>query len=96
MCDNKTYHIDSWEKLLNVVNSENRDRLFVDLLSFLLYYENSITKIRNGMPEETKDIVNTDIAKAVFEWTDDGIEGLKSVSITDPSTGEVTTRKFEE
>ena len=96
MSDNKTYHIDSWKKLLNVVNSENRERLITDLITFLLYYENTITKIRENEPEGTKDIVNTDIAKAVFEWTDDGIEGLKSVSITDPLTGEVTTRKFEE
>jgi hypothetical protein len=86
----KQYEIDSFEKLCNVVNNENVDRLAVDLAQWLLVYANTVESIRESYPELTKDKLNTQIAKGAFVWVDDGKNDLLGVQVTNEATGEVT------
>ncbi len=87
----KKYTIDSLEKLLNVINPENKDRLAVDFMSWLFYYVQLIEYYRNQSPELTKGKSNLEIAKCIFKWVDDGKTGMNKVEVTSPDTGEVKT-----
>jgi len=85
----KTYHIDTFEKLLNVATEENLDRLSLD---FLLWF-NYVVKFVNRIKKEKgyTDVKNSDIFKKIsFTWIDDGKNELKYVQITNPDTGEIT------
>lgn len=95
MSDNKTYHIDSWEKLCNVINDENKTRLLIDLSHYFLYYAATMKEYRDKHPEQTEGKTNTEIAKSVFKWTDDGVEGINSFEVMNMSTGEVVKHKIK-
>jgi len=85
----KKYEIDTFEKLLNVVNKENFDRFTIDLLQWIHYYIQVIDGTKNKYPEVCKDKTNWEIAKGKFIWIDDGKNEMKSVKVTNTKTGEV-------
>ena len=91
----KEYEINSLERLLNVANVENFERLTIDFLSWLHHYVSVIDSMRTKHPELCKDKVNTEIMGSKFIWTDDGIVGLTSASIINTKTGEKTTTNFK-
>jgi hypothetical protein len=77
----KVYEIDSFEKLVNVVNEENFERLTKDLILWLNF---SIELKKAG-----------NLKFRAFLWTDDGKIGLTHVKLTNDSTGEVKTLKIK-
>jgi len=79
--------------LQNIITPENEKRLLVDFMSYWLHYADSIQKIREAMPNETKGVLNTEIMESYFIWVDDGIEGLTHVEIIKKETGEKITLK---
>jgi hypothetical protein len=90
----KEYHIDSFEKICNLVNEENVIRLARDFQLWLLSYQGFIDIFRKDHPEETRGLTNSQIAKGVFIWIDDGKNDLKGVELTSKETGEKTSIKF--
>jgi hypothetical protein len=91
--ENKTYDIDTFEKLINVVNKENFDRFTIDFLQWLHYSVDILEAIREKYPEEVKGKTNWEIAKSSFTWIDDGKNDFKSVKVTNAQTGEVKVIK---
>jgi len=94
MKKSNTYDINTFDKLINVANSENIDRLSVDLLQWFFYSVKLIENIRLKYPEKTKNKTNSQIVKCSFRWIDDGKNDFKGVEITNPITGEITTKKL--
>lgn len=92
----KIYHIDTLEKLCNVVNPENVITLATDLTTWLFYYQNTIENYRKKYPKQTKGKLNTEIAIASFEWIDDGKNDWLGTKLTNPFTGEITEFNAEE
>jgi hypothetical protein len=90
----KIYDINSFDKLINVASSENFSRLSVDLLNWLMFCVNIIENYRKQYPEQSKSKTNSQLIKCSFKWIDDGKNDLKSIEITNPITGEVTTKKL--
>jgi len=90
-----TYEIHTFEQLLNVVNSENSQRLAVDIGAWLMWYAKIMENTRRDFPNETEGKLNWEIAKGGFTWVDDGKHELKNVTITDPSTGKIQVRKVK-
>jgi hypothetical protein len=90
----KRYEIDSFDKLLNVANKENVERLAVDLAGWLLYITDVIEKYKEHHPE-AKGKLNSEIVKCHFIWIDDSKHDLKGVNLTNINTGEVTEIKFD-
>lgn len=91
----KQYHIDTLEKLLNVINEENFDRFCIDLVQWLGVYTEHISKIRKENPE-VKDWKNSEILGSSFIWIDDKKNDLKFIRIENPKTGEIYEKKFKE
>jgi len=91
----KRYEIDSFEKLCNVVSSENFDRISKDLCLWLLYNVIVMKKIRKDHPKETKNKTNWKLSRSSFIWVDDGKNDLKEVVIKNKETGEVQKIKFD-
>ncbi len=85
----KQYEIDSLERLVNLASKGNIDRLSIDLLVWLNYIVEAMSKAREGMPEY-KDRTNWDLFRPTFTWVDDGINNINHVKITNSDTGEVT------
>lgn len=92
----KEYNIDSLEKLVNVANKENIERISIDLLLWLNHLVEVFYKIRKDMPEETKGKTNSEIAKVSFKWIDDGSNGLREAILENSETGEETKIKFKD
>ena len=88
------YEINTFEQLLNVVNSENSKRLAIDIGSWLMWYAKVMENMRRDFPTETEGKLNWEIASGGFTWIDDGKHELKNVSVTDPKTGRKHTRKI--
>lgn len=88
MATNKTYEIDSFEKLMNVVSEENFEALSLDFVKWMAIYLAHVKKVREAHPEETKELLNWEIIEASFEWIDDGANDLKEVKVVDSKTGE--------
>jgi hypothetical protein len=86
----KEYEIDSFEKLVNVVNRKNIKSLTSDLTLWLMYVIETYEKIREAHPE-TKNKSNWEIAKCHFIWVDDGKNDMLSTKSIVNETGEVTT-----
>lgn len=86
----KEYEITSFERLCNVVNKDNAENLATDLALWLIYYANCLHGIREKNPELTKGKLNTEIAKGTFTWIDDGKNELRSSTIVNKATGEIT------
>ena len=89
-----TYNIDTFEKLLNVVNADNAPRLAVDLGQWLVFYAHAIAKMREQNISETAGLSNCEIARSVFHWIDDGKNEFQGYTVADPNTGKVTNYKM--
>ena len=96
MSEIKQYHIDSFEKLCNVVNMENATRLAIDLGQWLMCYAATIDNIRTEYPKETKGKRNTKIAKGSFTWIDDGKNDILGSRVEIPDTGEIMEVRYDE
>ena len=90
----KEYHIDSFEKLINVVNPKNVQNLSSDLIGWLMYSEKIISQIREQYPEETKGKKNSEILKCSFIWIDDNKTDIIGVNVEDRTTGEIKEIRF--
>ena len=91
----KKYQIDSWEKLLNVVNKDNFDGFIVDLANYLHFYVSSIEDVREKYPAETENVMNCEIMQSSFLWINDGKNDLNAVDIVNAKTGEIVRKEFE-
>lgn len=90
----KKYMIEGFEQFFNVLTEENFERLMTDFMLASGVYLTTIKKMREDFPEETKGKVNWDISKYHFQWIDDGKNDMKSITITDPRTGETYSKKL--
>ena len=90
----KEYHIDSFEKLINVVNPKNVQNLSSDLIGWLMYSEKIISQIREQYPEETKGKKNSELLKCSFIWIDDNKTDIIGVNVEDRTTGEIKEIRF--
>lgn len=86
----KKYHIDSFEKLCNVVNNENIERILPDLAQWLVLYADALNNLRIDQPKLCKDKTNWQLAKGAFIWHDDGKNDFKGITLHNESTGEIT------
>lgn len=86
----KEYNIDTLEKLCNVANKENVQRLAIDVAQWLIHYTLTIDQVREKYPKETKNKSNSKIAKGWFNWVDDGKNDLLHCTIENKDTGEIT------
>lgn len=68
----KEYKIETLDDLANVVTTENADRLADDVRLWLKGIAEIFEKVRETVPDETKDKKNSEIAEAKFIWVDDG------------------------
>jgi hypothetical protein len=91
MATNKTYKIDSFAKLMNVLSEDNFEALSLDFVKWMAAYLAHVKKVREAHPEETKNLLNWEITEADFEWIDDGANDLKEVVVVDGRTGEKVT-----
>ena len=97
MATNKTYNIDSFEKLMNVLNDENFQRLSIDFVSWMATYLGHVNHIKKEYPKQTEGKDNWEITSSQFVWIDDGKNDLKSIELKDKSTGEIINSiKFDE
>lgn len=90
----KEFHIDSFEKLFNVATPENIDRLSIDLFKWFIYSQKMIEQIKEKHPKETKDKLNSEIAKCTFLWVDDYKNDIIGVDLHNRQTGEVIKKRF--
>ena len=88
------YEIDSLERLVNLVNKENIDRISIDLLLWLNYLADFVDKFRAENPK-LKDKSNWELFRPTFTWIDDGKNEIDHVKITNEKTGEVTEVKLK-
>ena len=86
----KEYYIDSLDKLVNLANSENYERLSMDFLLWLGNVVNVMDKLRKELPEETKGKANSEFMKCSFNWIDDGKNIIHQTVIENGLTGEQT------
>ena len=87
----KRYEIDTFEKLVNVANMENIERLTIDFLSWLTYTTQIIDNARKTHPTVCKGKTYWEIIQSTFIWIDDGKNGLENVIIKNRNTGEQKT-----
>jgi len=71
----KTFDINSFERLVEVADSENIDRLSKDLFLWL----SIVVRMKEKFPE---------LKQMGFVWTDDGKMDIKNLELTDKNTGE--------
>lgn len=90
----KEYEIDSFEKLINVVNLQNIGAISKDLTLWLIYAIETYEKVRQQFPDQ-KEKTNWEIAKCHFIWVDDGKNDILETKIVNSQTGEVSTIKME-
>lgn len=86
----KEYNIDSFERLINVVNSENVVNLSSDLVGWLMFCEKMISEVREKYPNETKGKKNSEIIKCSFIWVDDKKNDFLGVNCENRDTGEIS------
>lgn len=90
---NKSYHIETFEQLLNIANEENAERLMKDFNSWVMYYITVIEQFKKELPEATKGKSNWDICDSTFVWVDDGKNDFLGCNLVDRQTGEVINIK---
>jgi len=90
----KTFEFETLNQICNVANSDNCELIALDFAQWLKFYVEAIENIRKDNPAETDGLSNIEIAECKFIWTDDGINGLTEVMITNPDTGETTRLKI--
>jgi len=88
----KKYEIETLEQLVNIVNDENFEVISTDFVLWLNYMNQTFKQVKEHNPE-LKDAANSDIAKVVFVWNDDGIIGLHKAQIRVKETGEIIELK---
>lgn len=91
----KTYEIDSFETLINVVNVDNADRIIPDLCMWLAYSAQIVDALRKKHKKYCKDKTNWDLARSCFVWTDDGENKMTHVRVKNLLTGEIQTIEFK-
>ena len=91
----KEYNIDSFDKLINVANSNNIQNLASDLVGWLMFSEKIISQMREQYPEETKGKKNSELMKCSFIWVDDSKTDFIGVNIENRTTGEVSEIRFD-
>ena len=77
----KEYKIETLKDLCDVVNNDNIETLSSDLLLWLKSYNDAIREVRKLLPEQVKDLKNSEIAEGSFVWIDDNEAGLRGVNI---------------
>lgn len=87
----KKYNIDTLQKLMNVVTSENYERLMADFCLFMAHYIGTVDAIRKEKPDLCEGKLNCEIGEASFTWIDDGETKIKHFTVENKDTGEVTT-----
>jgi hypothetical protein len=92
---NKTYEISKLSQICNIVNDDNIDLILSDFGLWLRFYNSAIKKVRKENIKGLKKLANSEIAKATFNWTDDGISELSAVHFTSKETGETTKVKLK-
>jgi hypothetical protein len=90
----KTYQFETITEMLDVVNKDNFEAVMKDFLCFMDYTVQMLERLRDKHPD-FKDVKNSEIVpKAIFQWTDDGINKLTEVRLTNTTTGEVISKKL--
>jgi len=92
--DPKRYEIDSLERLVNLVNKGNIDRISIDLLIWLNYLVDFVDKFR-AENTKLKEKSSWELFRPTFTWIDDGKNEIDHVRITNDKTGEVTEVKLK-
>jgi|688.fasta_scaffold37606_7 hypothetical protein len=92
---NKTYEISKLSQICNIVNDDNIDLILSDFGLWLRFYNSAIKKVRKENIKGLKKLTNSEIAKATFNWTDDGVSELSAVHFTSKETGETTKVKLK-
>lgn len=90
----KRYEINTLEKLINVANPDNIDKLSIDFLVWLSHIVYFTKEVKEKNPEETKNKTNYEILQSTFVWIDDGKNDFIGVSLKNTTTGEVTNIPF--
>lgn len=90
MAKTNRYELDSFEKLVNVANSENYQMLASDLVLWLHYTIKSIEAIRKTNPKKYRNLTNWQIMESVFIWIDDGNNELLQFEVKDKLTGQIS------
>lgn len=90
MKEPKTYHIQTFEQLLNVVNQENCERLMTDFTAWIKMYLQLIAELKEQHPGQLDNYPNYMIADASFIWVDDGKNDFLGGRFIDGQTGEIT------
>lgn len=75
------HEVKTFEDLLNLVTTENHERLVKDLSKYLLMYAEFTSIARALSPDETKGKTNTQIFNSGFVWVDDGKNDLLSIEV---------------
>ena len=90
------YEIDSFEKLINLIDEKNFGHLTTDLLLWLTYQVKYMSAIKKVLPKEyMKGKTNWDLCHSRFIYIPDGKHDMKSVAIKNTVTGEVKTFKLK-
>jgi len=92
----KEYEIDSFDKLVNLINEDNFEDLTHDLMLWLAYNVKVMKMLREKAPEDTQGKQNSEIVRATFIWIDDGKHNLREVKLKNDVTGEITIVNFVE
>jgi len=87
----KQYEIDSFEKLINVIDEDNFSHLTTDLLLWLNYHILFMKDLRKSLPKKTKGKTNWDLCHSTFIYIADGKHEMNKVIVKNKLTGEVRT-----
>lgn len=71
----KGYTIESWSYLHDIINENNVEDFVEDFRTYIIRYAKYISKVRELIPDFCEGKSNTEIAKGIMEWIDDGKHG---------------------
>lgn len=91
----KQYEIDSFEKLINVINKDNFEHLTTDLILWLSYQVRLMEAFRKEFPK-LKNKTNWELCQTTFIYITDGKHDMKSIVLKNKLTGEVSTFELKE
>ncbi len=88
----KEFHINCFERLVNVATEENISDLVMDLAQWLLVTIDVSKTLREGktLTASQKKLSNWELLKPTFIWKDDGKNDFTKVVMTNKATGEKT------
>lgn len=92
-----TFEIDSFEKLINIINEDNFEHLTHDLIMWLGYQVQFMAELRSQLPKKsTKDKTNWDLCNTTFIYIADGKhDPIAGVIVKNKLTGEIKNIKFK-